>query len=298
MNSKKYAAIDIGSNAIRLLIVNAYDTVEGTYYKKTSLVRVPVRLGQDVFTTQVISDANKERLVSTMIAYKHLMFAHGVTEYRACATSAMRDALNNKEILTAIQNRAELNIEIVTGKQEAEIIYQTHIEKILDPEQAYLYIDVGGGSTEITFFDGTKAIASKSFNIGTIRLLNGLVDEDKWGEMQHWILQNKLNKEMQAIASGGNINRLYKMIQNKNLKPLYFSELFDTKELIESYDYDDRQVKLNMNSDRADVILHALKIYENVFKWTNIENIYVPKMGLADGLIRLMHEGQELDTRH
>ncbi len=290
MNSKKYAAIDIGSNAIRLLIVNALTTTEGTFYKKTSLVRVPIRLGQDVFLTQQISDENKDRLVAAMIAYEKLMLAHGVSDYKACATSAMRDAQNSEEILAIIEKESSIKIEIVSGKREAEIIYQTHIEKILDPNQAYLYIDVGGGSTEITFFDGTLAVASKSFNIGTIRLLNGLVTNSAWNEMKTWIDENRFNKEMQAIASGGNINRLYKMHQKKNWSPLVFTELINSRELIESYNYDDRQIKLNMNPDRADVILHALHIYENVFTWTNISDIHVPKMGLADGLIRLMHE--------
>ncbi len=290
MTSKKYAAIDIGSNAIRLLIVNAINSNEGTYYKKTSLVRVPIRLGQDVFMTQRISDLNKERLIAALSAYKNLMFAHGVNDYKACATSAMRDAENSQEILEAIQNDSSIEIEIVTGKQEAEIIYQTHIEEMLDPNQSYLYVDVGGGSTEITFFDGVVATASKSFNIGTIRLLNDLVLDETWADMQAWISKHKINKEMQAIASGGNINRIYKMHQKKTWSPLLFSELLQTKELIESYTYDERLVILNMNPDRADVILPALEIYENVFEWTNIQEIHVPKMGLADGLIRLMHE--------
>jgi exopolyphosphatase/guanosine-5'-triphosphate,3'-diphosphate pyrophosphatase len=290
MESKKYAAIDIGSNAIRLLIANASETKEGTHYKKTSLVRVPIRLGQDVFTTKKISKESENRLVSAMIAFRHLMKAHGIENYRACATSAMRDAKNNKEVLEEIKKGADIHIDVVTGKEEAEIIYQTHIEKILDPKRAYLYIDVGGGSTEVTFFDGTKAVASKSFNIGTIRLLNNLVQEDSWTEMQTWIKENKLNKSMQSIASGGNINRLYKMNQKKSWEPLLFSELIKTKSLINEYDFDERQVQLNMNPDRADVILHALNIYESVFKWAGIQEIHVPKMGLADGLIRLMHE--------
>ncbi len=293
METKRYAAIDIGSNAIRLLIVNAHSTPEGTFYKKNSLVRVPIRLGQDVFISQQISEQNKERLIATMIAYKNLMFAHGITNYKACATSAMRDAINSSEILLSIKDETDIDIEIVSGKQEAEIIYQTHIEEMLDPNQGYLYIDVGGGSTEITFFEGSTAVASKSFNIGTIRLLNDLVPPSTWDEMHTWVLENKLDKEMQAIASGGNINRLYKMHQKKNWDPLFFSELLSTKELIESYNYDERQVKLNMNPDRADVILHALKIYENVFSWTDVNEINVPKVGLADGLIRLMHEETE-----
>ncbi|MGB1295308.1 MAG: exopolyphosphatase [Flavobacteriales bacterium] len=287
----KYGSIDIGSNAIRLLISTAHQSEKGVFFKKNSLIRVPIRLGQDVFTKGKIGAKNQKRMVQAMIAYRNLMDAHDVQDYLACATSAMRDASNSKQLLKEIKEKANIDIEIISGSKEAEIIFQTHIEKLLNDKKAYLYIDVGGGSTELSLFNGKTLMASKSFNIGTIRLLNDLVDKKEWDLMKQWIQKNTKNlKQINAIASGGNINRVYKLIGKKKLEPILIEEVNEVKENIERTPVNLRQELFNMNPDRADVILPALSIYLSVFRWANSSEIYVPKVGLSDGLVRKLHE--------
>lgn len=287
----KYGSIDIGSNAIRLLISTAHQSEKGVFFKKNSLIRVPIRLGQDVFTKGKIGAKNQKRMVQAMIAYRNLMDAHDVQDYLACATSAMRDASNSKQLLKEIKEKANIDIEIISGSKEAEIIFQTHIEKLLNDKKAYLYIDVGGGSTELSLFNGKTLMASKSFNIGTIRLLNDLVDKKEWDLMKQWIQKNIKNlKQINAIASGGNINRVYKLIGKKKLEPILIEEVNEVKENIERTPVNLRQELFNMNPDRADVILPALSIYLSVFRWANSSEIYVPKVGLSDGLVRKLHE--------
>ncbi|MGB0870601.1 MAG: exopolyphosphatase [Flavobacteriales bacterium] len=287
----KYGSIDIGSNAIRLLISTAHQSEKGVFFKKNSLIRVPIRLGQDVFTKGKIGAKNQKRMVQAMIAYRNLMDAHDVQDYLACATSAMRDASNSKQLLKEIKEKANIDIEIISGSKEAEIIFQTHIEKLLNDKKAYLYIDVGGGSTELSLFNGKTLMASKSFNIGTIRLLNDLVNKKEWDLMKQWIQKNTKNlKQINAIASGGNINRVYKLIGKKKLEPILIEEVNEVKENIERTPVNLRQELFNMNPDRADVILPALSIYLSVFRWANSSEIYVPKVGLSDGLVRKLHE--------
>lgn len=291
MKITNYAGIDVGSNAIRLLLMAALDYEGKTHYKKVSLVRVPIRLGQDVFTDGRITDRNADRLVSSMTAFEDLMKAHEVEHFRACATSAMRDASNGTEIADQIRKESGIELDIISGKEEAEIIYSTHIENILDKKKNYLYIDVGGGSTEMTLFVGGKAVSMKSFNIGTIRLLNGLVEDTDWDEMKTWLKKHRVEfKNLEAIGSGGNINRIYKMNFKTNWQPLYRDELVGSTDVIKSMIYEERLIKLNMNIDRADVVIHAANIFLKVTKWAKIRKIHVPKMGLADGLIRQMHE--------
>ncbi len=290
MNLRKYAAVDIGSNAIRLLIMHSIDHKKGTHFKKVSLVRVPIRLGQDVFTEGLITERNRNRLVESLVAFKGLIYAHEIDEYRACATSAMRDAENGLDIAAEISERSGINVEVIDGKEEADIIYATHIEKVLDVEKNYLYIDVGGGSTEMTLFVGGKVEDAQSFNIGTIRLLNKLVPEKEWDRMKAWLKEHKAAyDDLEAIGSGGNINRIYKMNQKNDWKPLSLKELQETRELIAGMPYEKRIIKLNMNIDRADVVLHASDIFLKACKWAKIDEINVPKMGLADGLVRKMH---------
>ncbi len=286
----KYGSIDIGSNAIRLLISTAHFSSEGVFFKKNSLIRVPIRLGQDVFTKGKIGSKNQKRMIQAMIAYRNLMDAHGVEDYLACATSAMRDAENSKQLLKEIKQKANINIEIISGRKEAEIIFQTHIEQLLDHDKAYLYIDVGGGSTELSFFNGKVLVASQSFNVGTIRLLNNIVEKEQWELMEVWIKETiRDTPHVKAIASGGNINRVYKIIGKKKLEVIYFDEILDVKEKIMETPEEKRQQKFNMNPDRADVILPSLSIYLNVFKWAMVDEIYVPKVGLSDGLIRKLY---------
>lgn len=286
----KYGSIDIGSNAIRLLISTAHHTNEGVFFKKNSLIRVPIRLGQDVFTKGKIGAKNQKRMLQAMIAYRNLMDAHGVEDYLACATSAMRDANNSKQLLKEIKQKANIEIEIISGSKEAEIIFQTHIEKLLNHDKAYLYIDVGGGSTELSFFNGKELVASRSFNVGTIRLLNHIVEEEQWHLMEEWIKETIGDvSDVKAIASGGNINRVYKIIGKKKLEAIYVDEISEVRDRIVNTPEDKRQQKFNMNPDRADVILPALSIYLSVFEWANTKEVYVPKVGLSDGLIRKLH---------
>lgn len=286
----KYGSIDIGSNAIRLLISTAHYSNEGVFFKKNSLIRVPIRLGQDVFMKGKIGAKNQKRMIQAMIAYRNLMDAHGVEDYLACATSAMRDAENSKQLIKEIKQKANINIEVISGSKEAEIIFQTHIEKLLNHDEAYLYIDVGGGSTELSFFNGKKLVSSQSFNVGTIRLLNNVVEEKQWVLMESWIKETigDINN-VKAIASGGNINRVYKIIGKKKLEVIYIDEVSEVRQQIIDTPEDKRQQKFNMNPDRADVILPALSIYLNVFRWANTSEIYVPKVGLSDGLVRKLH---------
>jgi len=286
----KYGSIDIGSNAIRLLISTAHYSNEGVFFKKNSLIRVPIRLGQDVFMKGKIGAKNQKRMIQAMIAYRNLMDAHGVEDYLACATSAMRDAENSKQLIKEIKQKANINIEVISGSKEAEIIFQTHIEKLLNHDEAYLYIDVGGGSTELSFFNGKKLVSSQSFNVGTIRLLNNVVEGKQWVLMESWIKETigDINN-VKAIASGGNINRVYKIIGKKKLEVIYIDEVSEVRQQIIDTPEDKRQQKFNMNPDRADVILPALSIYLNVFRWANTSEIYVPKVGLSDGLVRKLH---------
>jgi len=291
MKLRKYAAVDIGSNAIRLLIMHSINYSGGVHYKKVSLVRVPIRLGQDVFTQGKISERNKDRLVESMNAFKSLIFAHEVDQYRACATSAMRDASNGEEIAALVGKESGINIEVISGKEEADIIYSTHIENLIDSDRNYLYVDVGGGSTEMTLFVNGQVEDSRSFNIGTIRLLNDLVSQKEWQTMEQWLKNHHANlDELEAIGSGGNINRIYKMNLKNNWKPLTKKELIKSRDLIQGMSYEERLIQLNMNIDRADVVLHATNIFMKVCDWAKIKHIHVPKMGLSDGLVRQMHE--------
>ncbi|MCT4665146.1 MAG: exopolyphosphatase [Flavobacteriales bacterium] len=290
MVSKKLASIDIGSNAIRLLIMTANETKNGTVFKKNSLIRVPIRLGQDVFTDGKISERNYQRFIEAMQGFQHIMKAHEVAVYRACATSAMRNSANANKLLKETKAKTTLDIDIINGEEEAKIIYQTHIENMLDENASFLYIDVGGGSTEITIFDGKRAKASRSFKIGTIRLLNNLVEEKKWTDFENWIKENTQDiSNLKAIASGGNINRVFKILGKKKWTPIQLSEMLRIKEEISSVNFEERQIQFNMNPDRADVILPALEIYSKAFEVSRIKEIFVPKIGLADGIIRNLY---------
>lgn len=289
--SRKYAAIDLGSNAIRLLIMNVHHYKEKTYFKKISLTRVPIRLGEDAFLYGNIADRNRHRLMHAMKAFYHLMQLHEISGYRACATSAMRDSKNGKQIVQDVLNETGINIEIIDGKTEAEIIYATHIEELLNPYKNYIYIDVGGGSTEITLYSKGQKISAKSFNIGTIRILHDLVEHTEWDLLQNWLKTHTQNlNNFTAIGSGGNINRLYKMAGKNNWKPLKYSEIRQLKEKLASYSYEERVTALNLNIDRADVIIPASNIFIATMKWAKVKEVIVPKMGLSDGLVRYMYE--------
>lgn len=286
MKIRKIAAIDIGSNAMRLLINNVFEYKGVTYYKKVDIVRVPIRLGTEAFKQKQISDHTAKRLLNAMHAYKNLMEAHEIVKYRGCATSAMREAENGGQLIKQILQETGIKIEIIDGKEEAEIIYANHIEKLIDDKKAYLYVDVGGGSTEITFFNDGKTVNSKSFNIGTIRILNDMVSTPMWQDMRSWLEENVQGIEVELIGSGGNINKVAKISRKDPKKPITFDYLNSFFKMLQTYTYEERIVELDLNPDRADVIIPAMTIFTNIMKWTKAKQIYVPKIGLADGIIK------------
>lgn len=289
---KKYAAIDIGSNAVRLLISTITEQ-EGKepIFKKTSLVRVPIRLGADVFMTKIISEENKMRLIDTIEAFKLLMKSHKIEKYKACATSAMREAENGEEIAELIQKKTEVKINIIDGTDEAAMIAATDLNVLIQSDKTYLYVDVGGGSTEFTLYSQGKTITSKSFKLGTVRLLENLVRTQIWEETENWIKEvtNDYSK-INLIGSGGNINNIFKSSGKSEGKPLSFLYLSSYYQLLNSFTYEERITELNLNDDRADVIIPAIKIYLSAMKWTRARRIYVPKIGLADGIIKSLYQ--------
>lgn len=290
---KKYAAIDIGSNAIRLLVSDIIEqNNKPVKFKKTSLVRVPIRLGAEVFIEGKISIASTKRMLDSMTAFKLLMQAHGVKVYKACATSAMREALNGEEIANLIKEQTSINIDIIDGDIEATIIAATDLHDYIDENKTYLYVDVGGGSTEFSVIDHGEKIVSKSFKIGTVRLLNDIVNKETWLELEHWIKShtNEFEK-IDLIGSGGNINKIFKISGKAMGKSLTYFYLTNFYNMLQSYSYEERITELNLNQDRADVIIPATRIYLSAMKWSGARDIYVPKIGLADGIIKsIYHE--------
>ncbi len=286
----RLAAIDIGSNAARLLITEVTtDEKNNPVFNKLNLIRVPLRLGFDVFETSQISKQKTGMLIQTMKAFKHLMNAYEVKQVKACATSAMRDAKNSEDIIRKVKLETDIVIEVITGDMEAGLVFENHIAETLDKEHSYMYIDVGGGSTEISFFSNGTLNYKESFNIGTIRLLQNQVDEKTWEGMKETIKTvTKGQKEVMAIGSGGNINKVFSMSKRKEGKPLTLELLKDYHRELSSVGLDDRMRLYNLRADRADVIVPALLIYTNAMRWAGATEMYVPKIGLADGLIHHM----------
>jgi exopolyphosphatase/guanosine-5'-triphosphate,3'-diphosphate pyrophosphatase len=291
LNIEKYGAIDIGSNAIRLLIVTIIEQ-EGkeTKFKKTSLIRVPIRLGADVFVNGEVSEASYLRMVDSFKAFQLLMKTHNVFKYRACATSAMREAKNGKTIVKKLLETTGIKINIINGNDEAKIIASTDLKAYLVHDKTFLYVDVGGGSTELTIYSESKTVASKSFKMGTVRLINNLVDDIMWDQMKDWIKNNTRNYDhITLLGTGGNINSTYKFSGKKIGTPLSYRYLVTYFNKVKALSYDDRIFELDMNPDRADVIIPALKIYIFAMKWSGAEYVYVPKIGLSDGIIRSLY---------
>ena len=291
---KKFAAIDIGSNAIRLLISNVIISEDREpQFKKSSLVRVPIRLGEDAFTNDgIISNANITRLVSAIEAFKLLMDVHGVEKHKACATSAMREATNGKEVIDKIFSNTGVKIDIIGGKEEAAIISSTDLSELIEGDNSYLYVDVGGGSTEFTLFSKGEIISSKSFKMGTVRLLNNkkILNKEIFSNVEKWIKKNTKDlKRVSLIGSGGNINKLFKMSGRAEGKPISFIYLNAQYQFLKQMSYDDRISELSLNPDRADVIIPATKIYLSAMKWSGARKIYVPKIGLSDGIIKSLY---------
>lgn len=287
---KKYGAIDIGSNAIRLLVSNVIVRENAEpQFKKSSLVRLPIRLGADAFVSGIISDENVTRMIDAMQAFKLLMKVHHVEKYKACATSAMRESKNGKEVIAKIKEETGVDIDIIGGKEEAAIISFTDLNTLIEGDNSYLYVDVGGGSTEFTIFSGGKIITSKSFKMGTVRLLNNKKSENKiiFANVEKWIKKNTKDlKRLSLIGSGGNINKLFKMSGRTEGKPISYIYLNAQYQFLKKMSYQDRISELSLNPDRADVIIPATKIYLSAMKWSGARKIYVPKIGLSDGIIK------------
>lgn len=281
-----FAAIDIGSNAIRLLIGTVIETEDTPFVKKISLTRVPIRLGADVFTKGRISERNKIRLAKALFGFKNLIEAFEVEHYRICATSAMRDAMNNKEVMAYVEGMSGLKIEVISGAEEAELIFSTFFSQKFDENKEYLYVDVGGGSTEVTLIQNNQPVRSKSFNLGTVRILNNKAKDDEWDALKKWLKKiRKGHKELKAIGTGGNINKIIKMTAPNREYEISYEQLAEFKEFIEGYTYEERMEKLGLKPDRADVIVPATHLYTMVMKEVGIKRMYVPRTGLADGVI-------------
>ena len=288
----KLAAIDIGSNAARLLITEVTtDEKNNPVFNKLNLFRVPLRLGFEVFEAGLISKQKTGMLIQTMKAFKHLMNAYDVQHVKACATSAMRDAKNSTDIIRKVKLETDIAIEVISGDMEAGLVFENHIAETLDKAHSYMYIDVGGGSTELSFFSNGVFTFKESFNIGTIRLLQGVVHEQTWEVMKE-IIKNvtKGQNEVVAIGSGGNINKIFSMSKRKDGKPLTLELLKDYHRELSSVGLEDRMKLYNLRDYRADVIVPALLIYTNAMRWAGATEMYVPKIGLVDGLIQHMWE--------
>ena len=291
LHIEKYAAVDIGSNAIRLLIATVIEK-EGfpTQFKKTSLVRLPIRLGADVFLKGNISPGNYKRLLDAMQAYSLIIKTHNVVAFRACATSAMREAKNGLEIVSKLKAATGIDIQIIDGNDEAAIIASTDLKQLISDNKVFLYVDVGGGSTEFTVFANGQNIASHSFKLGTVRIINGMVDDAMWEQAQQWVTQHtKAYSKINVIGSGGNINSIYRFSEKKVGQPLSYLFMSNFYEKVKQYDYNQRVFELKMNPDRADVIIPATRIYLSAMKWAKAKNMYVPKIGLADGIVKQLY---------
>jgi exopolyphosphatase/guanosine-5'-triphosphate,3'-diphosphate pyrophosphatase len=288
----KYAAIDIGSNAVRLLVSNVIERKnKPTLFTKNAMVRVPIRLGEDTFTHNSIGIINQQRMIDTMLSFKKLMGVHGVSHYMACATSALRESKNGLELVERILKETEVAVEIIDGKREAEIIAMTDLYDIIKPHKSYLLVDVGGGSTELTIIDRGKTIASKSFKIGTVRLLNKIVTDKEMDSYQKWIEKqtNKLER-LSVVGSGGTINKVFKLSGVSMGKPLTYILLSEYYDYLKKLTNKELIINLRLNQDRADVIVPAVHVYLLAMKLSGANKIYVPKVGLADGMIKLLYK--------
>lgn len=287
MEIRKFAAVDIGSNSVRLLIANVLMNGEEPLFKKSSLIRVPVRLGVNAFTDHKIPEVSIKHLEETMLAFRYLMKANDVIHYKGCATSAMREAINGPRIIKRIKEKAGIQIELITGNTEASLIFNSQIASLSKIQENCFFVDVGGGSTEVTVFSKGKPVAAKSFPIGTIRIMQNQVDKATWKKMKDWIKARAGGlKDFSMIGSGGNINRISKLAQLKPGKALSLEKLTDIVQMIKSHTYEERLKLYDLNPDRADVIVPAGDIFITIMNWIDADKIYVPKIGLGDGIVR------------
>ena len=287
----KFAAIDIGSNAVRLLLSGVFEDGHSPTFRKMSLIRMPIRLGDDAFTQKHISQNKVNQLVKTMVGFNHLIDSFQPMDFMACATSAMREAENGPQIREQILNESGINLEIIDGKKEAQIIFENKSADMFGGNNAYLYVDIGGGSTEITLFSEGRNVTSGSFNIGTIRLLEDLVTKAYWNKMKQWLKNYTAPySSIAAIGSGGNINKVFRLANAKNGKPLSDNKMIKVRRFLKYFTVEQRIRELGLRPDRADVIIPALDIYLKIMKWSGIRRIYVPQIGLADGIVRILYK--------
>ena len=295
MKIKKYAAIDIGSNAVRILVTNVVSYKKKTVFLKNALVRVPIRLGQDAFTSGKISDKNIKRMIKSMKAFKLLMQVHGVKDYLAFGTSALRDAKNSSYLVEKVLKKSGIKIEIIDGKKEAKIISNTNVFDNINKEKMFLYVDIGGGSTEFSVLINGKRNESKSFKIGTVRMLNSKVEQVTLDEAEAWVRRHTLMHErISLLGTGGNINKLHKIANINDNDPLSYLTLNALYNQLDALTYEERIVKFGLNPDRSDVILPAAKLFIKVLNWSGAKDIYVPKSGLSDGMIRELYKRKKL----
>ena len=291
MKIEKYAAIDIGSNALRILIANVITDNKGNInFHKNSLVRVPIRLGEDTFTIGEISKLNIKRIIKAIKAFKHIIKIHKVIDFNAYATSALREAKNSDLIVKSIKKKTGINIDLIDGKKEASLISSVNFFQGIDKKLNFLYVDVGGGSTEFSVISNGDRICEKSFKIGTVRLLNNMVKDNIWNEIKNWIVAKTSNIHgLSLIGTGGNINKIHKITSTKDYDPISYSSIRNLSKFMERLTYEERIVRYHLNPDRADVILPALNIYLKALKWSGSKKIYVPKTGLSDGMIQELY---------
>lgn len=283
-----FATIDVGSNAVRLLLTDVHTVKDEVVFERMAMLRVPVRLGDDAFSRGKISDNKSKMLVKTMCGFRDIIDGFQVTDTMACATSALREAKNGESIVKQIKKKADIDLKIIDGKREAKLIYANHIEKNFDPRYSYLYIDVGGGSTEITFV-GREIRKSKSFNVGCIRLKEGFVLKETMKEMDKWLKKTVPKNAVVGIGSGGNLQSLYQLTGKINNEPLKDSDLEDLDEMLRGYSVEDRVLILGLKPDRADVIVQACSIYLHILNVCGIHTIYAPIIGLSDGMVHELY---------
>ena len=290
MNSINFAAIDIGSNAIRLLIKSIVQGDPSDSFTKVLMVRVPLRLGQESFLTGKINGEKEKQLIRLMKAFKHLMKVYNVTDYRACATAAMREAKNSNALVKEIRKETDIKVEVINGQEEASIIYESHFGDNLNKEQNYIFVDVGGGSTEISLMVNVELQESKSYDIGTVRLLNDKVKSGEYERLDYDLSEIKEQYKINdIIGSGGNIIKLNSLAKTRKNTKLSLQKLEELNDTLKQFSVDDLIINYKMKPDRADVITFAGDIYIKVAKGVGASHIIVPTIGLADGIVHMLY---------
>jgi exopolyphosphatase/guanosine-5'-triphosphate,3'-diphosphate pyrophosphatase len=283
---RKIAAIDIGSNAVRMLISYVISSGDEYVFQKNSYLRLPIRLGEDSFKNGVISNEKIILLTNAILSFKYIMKVHGVKDYKIYATSALRESINSKEVISIVKKNTDLNIELITGVKEAKIISKGNSHEKIEFNKTFLYVDVGGGSTEFSILRNGKEKISRSFKIGTVRLLNNLVDDSMFMDIKKWLQSNIDNDDkIKLFATGGNINKIQSMTGSKSGKPISYLSIKDLSNNLMEFNYQERMMKFDLNPDRADVIIYALKIFITTMEFVKANKIFVPKSGLVDGMI-------------